>query len=103
MRDIRFRAWNKELGSMHPVATPQDGDMQFTGLLDREGVEIYEGDIIERHNGEVGTVYYSPPTFDIRRDWNVSDWEFVEWPDELFVGCEVIGNVYENKRTGGKE
>lgn len=61
MREIKFRAWDKENSEMtlftfDDVSSGQVGNndqyisemvvMQYTGLLDKNGKEIYEGDII---------------------------------------------------------
>jgi len=73
MREIKFRAWLPEKNDMMPIyeidfwnrLINHDGNCgmkrkyileQFTGLLDINGKEIYEGDICKNHQGLIGSI-----------------------------------------------
>ena len=56
-REIKFRVWDKLLNKFIPwnCFIPFDNDreyiiQQYTGLKDKDGQEIYEGDIIQYEN-----------------------------------------------------
>lgn len=131
-REIKFRAWNEGYKTMSGSfgltdisaegavvggndsytgdITGEDGEvviMQYTGLTDRNGKEIYEGDIIRMFEDDLDDIF--KPKLEIIGPvaWN-GEWGawFAEWEIGLKTGqvlgqlsrpIEIIGNIYENK------
>ena len=112
MREIKFRVWDG-CGIMTEPMTltdivysdnngyidTQNDDfifIQYTGLKDKNGKEIYEGDILT-HDDEreypaplVKVIWYNEQAKFYTEGVSFSG-DLDEWN-----GCEVIGNIYEN-------
>lgn len=118
----KFRAWDKILKKMNDVTAidfstkpfrvfysaygednyfNQDAIlMQSTGLKDKNGVEIYEGDIVKPVSfaSWIGVVKYSPENAAYILDDHNN--EFIRgenvYLSQFNEGLEIIGNIYEN-------
>lgn len=119
MREIKFRAWiGQEMeysvgvspegafycGGVDPKDTAclrttlycqNTPVMQFTNLKDKNGKEIYEGDIVKHYDGQILQViwnnerwgYWTLMQLDKANEWR--------WYHEA-SDIEIIGNIYEN-------
>ena len=121
MREIKFRAWvefnfrkcQNRMAYGFPNFSPSTNGfldnergisykldkvklMQFTGLKDQNGKEIYEGDILAEGKKKkiiLGKVLWSEKEvcYILKRK---DAWEVLDHVNEEY--CEVIGNIYEN-------
>lgn len=110
-REIKFRIWNdydkkmihwnelleKNLANIFTIPSYDKWLMQYTGLHDKNGKEIYEGDIVRiivNNNIEkICKVEFKNGIFGVMFSKNK---ELTAFPHFCNTTFEVIGNVFEN-------
>lgn len=127
MRELKFRAWHKDAHWMRPVAdisfsdrlvsvrmeedSPARGPyltvplaevalMQWTGMVDRDGIEIYEGDRVQVHwptDENTYAIIWNPDAGLYQCSKLLENGQRGFWyMPEHFKEMEVIGTIYEH-------
>ena len=94
--DFLTRQVQMNAGGMHSERVSGDKVilLQYTGLKDKNGVEIYVGDIVECFNDGLSEVLFRKGSFGMLT-YTSKGVDFYTF-NEVYGVCEIIGNIYEN-------
>ncbi|GED14833.1 YopX family protein [Aneurinibacillus migulanus] len=120
MREIKFRAWDKQEKEMFMPDTENNNEiffagfvngvlrcsesqydedddfilMQYTGLKDKNGKDIYEGDLVNNEDNETAVIIYETGSFLLQYPDSPLDFDSLfDFQDDRL---EIIGNIYQN-------
>tara|TARA_R110000822_G_scaffold309774_1_gene440166 strand:+ start:112 stop:462 length:351 start_codon:yes stop_codon:yes gene_type:complete len=115
MRDIKFRAWDgkrfvyecyirggvayEEMDCYGDPPSQTDWIVeQYTGIKDKNGVEIFEGDVVQIEDYCPFIVEWEvtqdPKAGEYDDDWTCG-WSVPPWPSKM----KIIGNIHQNSAT----
>jgi uncharacterized phage protein (TIGR01671 family) len=119
--EYKFRGFTKENiqieNTIHSIiGCIPESVKQYTGIKDKNGVEIYADNVMEDHIGNRFRIYHIRGGFVFKAgnwkedlsDFNESDYLIAESMSDLqnagYISskCKVIGNIYQNKDLSWK-
>ena len=97
--------WETDEHGMNEIEQPWEVEnieiMQWTGLKDKNGVEIYEGDFLMAGDAYLGVIKYHSTRAqfigkNIGETFQEDEYDTLYTKNGRFNSAKVIGNIYEN-------